>query len=446
MQNTTAQRAPRRAASRLVAAGLAVLAALLLFPRPSFGWGNTWLGDRLEQIIKAARLKLGPFRYNATLQLDTLYDSDIYFGSTANPIPDYSISIGPRLDFYLPVLKGLVLEIGEVPQYIYFFRTAKDRSLNNTFQSHVHLALNRWFFRASAGLINAKDRVSSEMNFNVRRAESNFSGLAFWQLSKAAGLTLQFRSVTERYENPPEGNIDYQQTLDRTENYVDLKQTFQTGLRTRFSLDAEYGTFAFAAAVSSFKDSRSLSLSAGIEFLPPQTEVDSAKSIEGNLNLGYRQFYLIRQAHSYYSPVGSAMISVAIPKFATLQARFARDIHFSAYTDITGYVETLLGAGISRALSRRVSVNYELLYSRNDYGIFETDGSRNLGLDTYLTHGFFLALRPAENLEIRILGNVGSRTMSLLDKTFRRSFFGVSLTYGYRGRESSAPAGQITPN
>jgi hypothetical protein len=435
-----------KVAKRWMTAGIAAMVSLLLWPGRSYGWGNTWMGTSLEQIVKAARLRLGPFRYNASLAFSSVYDSDIYFGSAINPVPDYSFAVGPHLRFFLPLKGGLVFEIAEIPLYMYYVRSKQERTLNNAFQSQVHLALDRWYFRANAELKDAKERVSTELNFNVRRREVDLSGLSFLQLSQSTALSLQFRSNEYRYENPAEGTVNYQAALNRRENYLDLTAFFQTSVRRRLYLTAEYGSFSFTEAATTGKDSRSYSVFGGIDFLPPVSETEGAKGFLGKVNLGYKRFYVIQRAQSYDGLVGNTSLSVKIFNFATIQGIFSRDIQFSAFADYTGYVQTILGAGISRNLTRRMMVAYDLSYTQNDYGIFEMANALSAQLDSYITQTLMLSYRLQENLELRLSGSLGSRRSNLVDQIHRRSYIGLSITYGYRSRDFSPLTSQYGPS
>jgi len=132
-----------RAHRGLILAQVAVIFSVFLFPGRSFGWGNTWLGVNLEQIVNAARLKIGPFRGNVGFQLGNVgYDSDIYFGNTRDRTPDYTFAARPSAHFYLPLKKGIVLDIAEAPQYVFYLKTKAERAWNNSFLAQAHFALD----------------------------------------------------------------------------------------------------------------------------------------------------------------------------------------------------------------------------------------------------------------------------------------------------------------
>jgi len=163
-------------------AGLFTLIFLFLAQSRSFAWGNTWMGMSLEQAVNSARGRAWAFRYNAAVQINNAgYDSDIYFGMRDNRVPDYMFSAGPDIQVFLPLKKRVVFEISESPRYAFFLKTDRERALNNTFSGNMHVVFDRLYFQAGGGMINAKQRLSTELSVNVRYKQENLSGLVLWQ-------------------------------------------------------------------------------------------------------------------------------------------------------------------------------------------------------------------------------------------------------------------------
>ncbi|MGB8953596.1 MAG: outer membrane beta-barrel protein [Candidatus Aminicenantales bacterium] len=417
----------------LIIAVTAVIFSVLLFPGRSFGWGKTWLGANLEQIVNAAHWKMGSFRYNAAFRLTNAgYDSDIYFGSTLNPVPDYTFTAGPEVRVYLLLKKGIVFDISEIPQYVFYLYTKQARALNNAFRGQVHFALERLYFQAGGGLINAKERISTELNIPVRRKQNDLAGQAFWQISEGSAVALQYRSFTFEYENPTDGSINLRENLNRKSSYINFAAYLQLVSGTRFYLDAEYGSFVFREPISSFKDSRSYSIFGGVEFLPAQADKEQIRGIQGRINLGYKSFDILDpQLKDYKGLVGNTSIAINIIKFTTLRGVFARDIQFSVYSDIPYYIQTVYGAGFSRAFTSRINLTYDLSFSRNDYAQLEDNGSRGARLDKYITHVFGLGFKLRKDLELNLMASLSTRSSNLVEEVNHRNFIGFNLTYGY---------------
>jgi hypothetical protein len=371
------------------------------------------------------------------LQLYTAgYDSDIYFGSTLKPVPDYTFTVGPNLRLFYPLAKGVVLDISEIPQYTFYLRTYPDRALNNSFRSQIHFALDRLYFQAGGKLVDAKERISTELNIHLRHREDDLTGMSFWQISKEAALALQYRSFQYAYENSPDGSLNVGANLNRTEHYLNLTAYLQQVARSRFYLDAEYGSFAFKDPISRYKDARSLGLFFGIEFLPALTKEEQGKGIEGKINLGYKSFnFLDPRREDYRGLVANSSVVLHIISRTALHGGFTRDIQFSAFSDIAIYIQTVYRAGFSRALTRTVNFLYDFSYNRNNY--VQTKDVLSLGQDEYLNHSFGLSFRLQKNLEMSLVASVGQRNRNLDPSPFRRNFFGFNLTYGYSSGDVS---------
>lgn len=427
--------------------GLFAVLMLGLVHSDAFAQGQTWLGQTLEQSINAARGKAGALRYNAALQVDTAgYDSDLYFGMLANRVPDYSFSAGPDLRVFLPVQKRVVFDIADSPRYVFFMKTTRERALNNAFNGNLHVIFDRVYVQAGAALVNAKQRLSSEVNLNVRLKTNDYSGLVLWQASKETSFALQYQRSKYVYENLASEATDFQANLDRTESFAHFLAYLQQRSRLRFYLDGEYGTYRFKNRLSSLKDSRSYGVYTGAEFVPPAGGYEGETSgMRGSLSLGYKRLDVFDPSQKDYAGLaGNAAFSLGIMRFTALRLFFSRGPQFSAYSGLTYYLQTAYGAGLSRSLSRHVVVTYDFSYSRGDYPAATGAGPTEPSNFRYWTHALRLSFRVRKDLQFSLLGDVGRRNHpSALQPVSHRAFIGFSLTYGYPGGWFSLPTGPL---
>jgi hypothetical protein len=416
--------------------GLCVIFLLFLGPGRAFAWGNTWMGATLEQMVNMARWRAGAFRYNSVFRLDNAgYDSDIYFGSTANLVPDYTITAGPDISIFLPLKKRIVFDVSESPRYVFFFDTKRERALNNTFAGRVHFVFDRFYIQAGGGLIDAKQRLSTEVNLNARLKQDDLTGLVLWQASRETSFALQYRRSEFRYENLTSGDINIQGALNRRESFVNLSAYLQQHSKTRFYLDGEYGSFAFTETISGFKDARSYGLYGGVEFLPSAEGQGQTTGVSGRINLGYRRFDVLGHgAKDYSGLVGNTDVSIDIMRFTAIRAFFSRGPQFSAYSGLIYYLQTVYGVGLARSLSRKTTLTYDFSYGRNEYKGGETIGDEVSGnrLDKYMAHSIGLNFRLGRALGLNLMANLAKRDSAFAPRpTSRHYFIGFSLTYGY---------------
>jgi hypothetical protein len=417
--------------------GAFLISMLFLIQGLIFAWGNTWMGAGLEAIVNEARWKAGPFRYSGALQIvNAGHDSDIYYGSTLNAVPDYTFSAGPDIQVFLPLKKRIVFDISESPRYVFFLDTSHERALNNTFAGQVHFIFDRFYFQVGGGLINAKQRLSTELNLNIRRKEDSMNGLMLWQLSKGTSFALQYRRSAFNFENLTSGVANIRENLNRSESYIDFMAYLQQQAKTRFYLDGQYGSYVFAESVSRFKDSRSYAVFGGVEFLRPTAGFEGLTAgLRGTIKIGFQYLDVLDPLHKDYLGLsGKTEVFLGIMKLTALHVFFSMGPQFSAYSSRTYYVQTIYGAGLSRALSRKVLFSYNFFYGRNKYPAEEIAGGSSSGrsADRYMAHAFNLNFRLGRELELSLLANFGGRKSQLAPRPdVRRGFIGFSLTYGY---------------
>jgi hypothetical protein len=402
------------------------------------------MGAALEQMVNMARWRVGAFRYNAAFRLDNAgYDSDIYFGMMAKAVPDYTITAGPDIQIFLPIKKKIIFDVSESPQYVFFFDTKRERALNNTFAGRVHFVFDTFYIQAGGGLIDAKQRLSTEVNLNVRLKEDNLTGLVLWQASRETSFALQYRRSEFRYENLTSGTFSFSENLNRKESFVNFTAYLQQRSKTRFYLDGEYGSFAFTETISGFKDAKSYGVYGGVEFLPSTEGQGETTGLSGRINLGYKRLDVLGHgAKDYAGLVGNTGVSIGIMRFTAIRAFFSRGPQFSVYSGLTYYLQTIYGAGMARSLSRKTTLTYDFYYGRNEYKAGETVGGEPLGkrLNEYLTHSIGLSFRLSRVLGLNLMANLGKRDSAFAPRpTSRHYFLGFSLTYGYSSGGLSMP-------
>jgi hypothetical protein len=433
---------------KAVGAGLFSILALSMIGGQAFGWGNTWMGAGLEQAINGAPWKIGILRYYAAFQLNNAgYDSDIYFGMFEKRVPDWTLSAGPDLRVLLPLKNKVVFDISESPRYLFFLKTDRERAWNNAFSGNVHVVLNRFYFQAGAEWSNVKERLSTELNMNIRLKDETLSGLMFWQPSRGTSFALRYQKSKFTYENQTSESVNIGEALNRTESFLDLLAYLQQQSNTRIYLDAQYGSYVFAQrTASSGRDSRSYGISGGVQFLPPATGFrDETSGIRGNISVGYKLLDVLDPLRKDYSGLaGNVGVSTGIMKLTAFRLFFSMGPQFSTYTVRTYYLQTTVGAGLSRALSRKVLLTYDFGYGRNSYPAGETETGTPLEkfADRYTTHAVQLNVRLRRDLQISLLGNMGRRHSEIsIRPVSSRAFIGLSLTYGYPGGGGVMPAG-----
>jgi len=425
---------------------LLILAAafLLSFSSPAFGWGNTWLGMSIESLVNSARWRWGLMRiYGAFVLNDAGYDSDIYYGYSGEEVPDLSFSTGPIVRVFLPISKKVIFDVSESPDYVFYLDTKRERAWNNRFRGQVHFAFGRTYFLAGGGLSNVKQRLSSELFINIRRKENDINGMFFWQLTRHSALALRYTGSWLDYGEAAYGTSNLAESLNRAQNRLDLTGSFEASPKIRVYLAGGYGSYVFEAPVSRFKDTRSYGVYGGLEFVPPAGLEAGRRTVEGGISLGYTYFDVLQTGLKDGSGfTGDTDVRINLDPLTSIRAFFSRGFNFSVFSGLSYYLQTSYGTGLSRRLSRRASLSYNLSFSRSKYP--EEDENGTPATDRvwkYSTHSLTFNIALKKNLRGTLFGTLGRRTVQGIPT--ERIFVGISLVYGYSAGESTMPAGTI---
>lgn len=426
----------------LALATLTGLSWLVVAPGLAFGQGDTWAGASLAKMVERARWRLGALRVNAAFSLSNAgYDSDVFYGFAAKPVPDYTFSAGTAVQVLLPLSKKVVLDVFDNPQYVFYLDTIRERAWNNTFRGQVHFAFNRFYFQLGGGLSNVRYRLSTELNINVRQKKDSLDGLVLWQASKRTSLAFVYGSAKYDLGEAEFGGVNLSDNFNRKEDFFDFITYIEPSPKVRFFVDGQYGSYAFTKVEFRFKDARSYGVFGGIEFTPKTGEQIATVGIEGKLRLGYQRLDVIDSRFmDGLGLTGTADISVSVMKRNAAHAFFFRGFQFSVFSGSSYYLATAYGGGISRLLSRKASLSYDISLERN---LYPGSGAPEGFLNRYTTHSFGLNIRLARQLSLSFLGSLGKRILDSSGLARNRNFFGFNLVYGSAGGTISPPGGGL---
>jgi len=347
------------------------------------------------------------------------------------------LTAGLPVQVWAPLSKKVVLEFYDNPQYVYYFDTDKERALNNTFQGQIHIALEKFYIRAGGGMANVRRRLSPELNVNIREKADSVDGLALWQASRHTSLALIFQRTAYDYGDEEFGGTTIAGMLNRAEGLFDLVAYVQPNPRLRLFVDGQYGTYDFPDDLPSNRDAQSFGIFGGFEFTPREGELISAARIEGDLTLGYVRLDMESPSFKDASGISGTVNLSAVPfKRTTVRGVFSRGFEFSVFSGASYYLSTSYGGGISRQLSSRISLSYDLMFGSSDYPEFDSGDGIRPGY-RYSTHSASLNFGLAPRLTLTLIGSLGRRTISQTDSARSRNFIGVNLIYG-------SPAGHVT--
>lgn len=424
-----------------IATGItACLGTLLLFTSPAYGQGNTWAGASLARVMESARWKLGIFKVNAALTLiNTGYDTDVYYGYLEQAFPDFTFTGAVPLQVFLPVGKTVVLEAFDSPEYLFYADNREERAWNNIFRTQIHFAMNRIYGLAGGGVSNVRQRLSPEVNINVREKRSHINGAFLWQFSEEASIAFLYENASYQYGDSVFAGTDLARSLNRREGFLDFVTYFQPNPRIRLFLNGQFGTFSFNEDTSSSRNARSYGIFGGLAFVPREGEETQISPPQGSISLGFKHFDIRNPVLRDGSDlVGTANVSTGILRRTSIRAVFSRDFTYSAYSIGTYFLSTTYGAGIVRRLSRRAAFTYDFSKSRSAYPGSE-DGMMLIPNYGYNVHNVALNIQLARNLEVMFYAVFGRRNQEAPEWSRTRNFFGINIIFGTPTSSVSGP-------
>ena len=416
MNLTEMRKEPKTA--KILVLSLIVCAAIAAHAKAS-----TWKGKELRRRMMEAVWKVGPFRMQPVLHLTNAgYDTNVY-NSPADPIKDYTLTAGPGLTAYLRLRNKLVLSAYASPQYVYYYKTARERTWNFYGRADVNFLFNKFFITAGMGYSEARERWNTEIDIRPRRKEESVFGEVLWQMLRKTSLGFNYSRARYDYENLFFEEFNIRELLNREEEYFDFLAYYELTPRVKFFVDYERGAFDFADPAS-LRDSKSDGVYAGFEFSP-------FGRVRGRVKLGYKRFDAIKASwQDFKGLVGDTDISVKLTRVLSVRGSYRQDVRFSLWYDNAYFLESRAGAGASIYLFKKIRLDYDYSLGRNSYpgGRLSTAGRRE---DIFIIHSAGLYFRLKEDIAIGIVASRWNRDSNFDWEDDTRDFVGLNLTYDF---------------
>jgi hypothetical protein len=406
----------------------AIAAAVIILGGSSLSRAETWKGKELEDLWRKTPWHVGPFRIQPAIVISNAgVDSNLYY-SPSNPVKDFTVTAGPEAIIYLPVHRTLILSASASPQYVYYVKTAQERTWNYYLTGSAALNLRHVFLSFDWRYSDAREHWNYEIDIRPRRKEKGLGGSFLIQTSHRTSLEVDYKQEKYDYETLFFDAFNVPEQLDRKEQYADVLAYYQITSRTRFFLDGEYGVYTFDFAdTAALKDSHSWGYYAGLEFSP-------TGRIRGKVRLGYKTFDLkYVEGQNFQGLVGDSQISVRLAKPFVLRASYGRDVNFSLWYNNPYFVSSTPGAGASLYLLKFLRLDYDYSFYRYRYPVAQNvaPGEDVKRLDEFQIHSVGLYFRIWKKTAIGIIGSRWVRVSNIASENGIRYFLGANLTYDF---------------
>jgi hypothetical protein len=412
---------------------LVLLLGSVIAPPAAFGQGNTWAGQGLARTMDSAMWRAGILRANTAFTLSGAgYDSDIFYGFFGEAVPDAFFSAGTPVQLLCPVNKTVVLEVYDSPRYDFYLKTEQERAWNNTLRGQLHFAFSKVYFRLGGELADNRRRLGQELDINVREKTNRVDGLALWQVTHAASLAVIYDRIRFDYGDAVYNGEILAETLNRKVDSVEFAAFVQADPRFRFFVNGQYRNYNFTGITSQTKDTRSYAAFGGFVSVLREASPHQVGRIDGYLRLGYMKFdVLAAEQPDGDGLVGDVDLSVGIFRLTDARIFYSKVFEFSIYEGATFYAEQNYGAGLTRRLSRRTALAYDLTFGQSSYPQTGGDEGPFSGqLFRFTTHRLTISSELSRFLRASLTGTLGRRLDPGTGQSWDRYIIALSLEYG----------------
>lgn len=408
---------------------------LLLGLFPVYGQSYQSFRATLDQITEKIKIRIGPFGILPTIQLkDIGYDSNVYYQHEDNaPVSDFTVTFAPEVQVHLIFRDYLILSLAESPEYVYYFEQKRERRWNNTIAPEFKfLFLNRIVISGKYSHSNRRRRATSEFDVRANEIAESYRGQIFYETARKTsfGFSGFTRKITYEDVTLPGEEIYLSRDLNRREKGGNVELYYRVFSKSFFFITGGYTDYEFEHAQSSWRNSYSYQVFAGIRF-------PLLGKIRGTLSLGYKELIPRDASRTGFSGlVGNTGINFRLWRFG-FSLSYLRDCHFSYWTNNIFFNEDRVGAGVSYYLTRFLRVDYGLSRAKARYpvpmSVRMPDGSFEVILrdDRYRSHSVGLVFRVIENTGIGILVNFWERESNYYWENRKRMFIGGYVTYEF---------------
>ncbi|MDD8020666.1 MAG: outer membrane beta-barrel protein [Acidobacteriota bacterium] len=384
---------------------------------------ETWKARELRLTAEKAAWQFGPLKLQpAILIKDAGYDSNVYYQPEATS--DFWLTAGPAMDAYLVARRRVIVHVFESPQYVFFFKTDRERTWNNYLHGDISLSLNRFLLTVGGRLNNARERWNTELDIRPRRKERGGSVSLLYQMSYRLSFEFSARKVDYTYESLEYGSVNINERLTHLEEYLSSRIYYRLNPRIQFFLEGQKGSYDFKDPLNP-GDSRSRTIYSGFQFSP-------TGRIHGQIRIGYQWFdTLDTDLPDYQGLVGDTSVSWQMMRPLVLRGSYRRDINFSVWSSSPYYVSTTWSAGPSFYIFRRkFRLDYTFSQTRNKYPLGETAGSPPRR-DDYTLNSIAVYYRITKTAGIGLTAGTWERKIDVLGWDANRKFIGLNLTYDF---------------
>lgn len=372
----------------------------------------------------SARMHVGPFYITPTVQVRNLGIDTNVFNEFENPKSDFTYTLAPKVDLWLPVTRRFLLTTRTEAGLVYYKKYADQRSIDPDAFVRGDVLLHRLSVFFENDFRWSKERANLEIDDRVRqRTDAARVGVNF---SLTPKLSTEVSLYQSTYDFDASLNslriINYRSGLKRNERGLRIGLAERLTSKTTLILEGETQRTRFDFATG--KNADGFRISPGVVF-------GQRALIEGTAKVGYRRLMPLNDnVPSFQGVVASVSLGYTLLGATRLSVETSRDLAYSYEVSQPYFVTTGLGGNIRRQLRGDFDAVLAARRTRQNYRVL-SDVSSAPRQDVILNYSADFGYRLNRDVRVGLVVAWQRRdSPASSSRAYRSMTAGFSLTYG----------------
>jgi hypothetical protein len=322
----------------------------------------------------------------------------------------------------------------ENPEYAFYAREERERSLNNSFSPSLRLFLFRRFaLSGNYQFRKARVRASNEFDLRADEQVEVYSGSFFYETPRGTsfGFSGSIRKLSYEDIAMRGQEIYLSRILNREERSGNLELNYQIFSQSLFFMKLGYSEYDFQHPDSRWRDSYSYQAVAGLRF-------PYSGKIRGVVSFGYKTVIPRRTwFDSFEGLIANLGLEYRFSRFV-FRLQGTRDSNFSYEVNNIFFLDNGFQAGISYYLTRFLRLDYNFEHRQLDFPrlvpIWFSEGGYEevKRKDLFNAHMAGFIMRIMKNTGIGLMVNFWERKSNYFWESQReRLFVGAYITQDF---------------
>jgi hypothetical protein len=381
---------------------------------------------RTETPRADARIHVGPLYLTPGFQLREFGIDTNVFNTSADPKSDFTFTIGPELNAWVPMGRRALLKTSGGADVVYFQTFASERSINPHAEVRGEVYLQRVTLFAENEMLNTRQRPNYEIDIRARRLENTVRAGGQLRLSPKFSVEIAGRQSVVRFDGDAVFAGSYlEQSLNRDTRGASANARYQWTPLTAIVVRAEAARDRFS--FSPLRDANTLRIQPGVEFRPPAL-------ISGSAYFGLRSLTPLHQElPEFRGAAGSARLRFRLPRAMYLEFAGDRDLAYSYEPLQPYYIVNGYGATVRRQIVRRFDASVGAQRQRYSYrGLIVPGAAAARREDTTVVYTGSIGYTPKRDMRVGVGLSKFDRDSSTHAYADYEGFrVGTSVTYGF---------------